>query len=219
MEVGAIRRLLMEVRAVRDKSAGEGGVAGNSAEERAGGARNFYLSQKIAGVEAIPDKAGRGCRWWIVHKTFDPCLDTGEVGEGPVVESPVEAVPDKTRRKEDGVADNFTEGDEFPEENAAVLEKLEKNGAFATLAGGVEAVREAAEEVEEVVAGGSSTKAFDPCLDTGEVGEGPVVESPVEAVREAAGRVEEPGVESPVEAKKGPPGRRRWWNVRGERTQ
>ena len=41
----------------------------------------------------------------------------------------------------------------------------------------------------------------------------------VEAVREAAGRVEEPGVESPVEAKKGPPGRRRWWNVRGERTQ
>ena len=55
-------------------------------------------------------------------------------------------------------------------------------------------------------------------LDTGEVGEGPV-ESPVEAVREAAGRVEEPGVESPVEAKKGPPGRRRWWNVRGERTQ
>ena len=30
---------------------------------------------------------------------------------------------------EGGVADNFTEGDEFPEENAAVLEKLEKNGA------------------------------------------------------------------------------------------
>ena len=31
--------------------------------------------------------------------------------------------------EEDGVADNFTEEDEFPEENAAVLEKLEKNGA------------------------------------------------------------------------------------------
>ena len=30
---------------------------------------------------------------------------------------------------EGGVADNFTEGDEFPEENAAVLERLEKNGA------------------------------------------------------------------------------------------
>ena len=64
---------------------------------------------------------------------------------------------DKTRRKVDGVADNsaevarkvraggareaeeiadnFTEEDEFPEENAAVLEKLEKNGAFAALAG------------------------------------------------------------------------------------
>ena len=27
------------------------------------------------------------------------------------------------------IADNFTEGDEFPEENAAVLERLEKNGA------------------------------------------------------------------------------------------
>ena len=36
---------------------------------------------------------------------------------------------DKTRREVDGVADNFTEGDEFPEENAAVLERLEKNGA------------------------------------------------------------------------------------------
>ena len=64
-------------------------------------------------------------------------------------------------------------------------------------------------------AGRSSIKAFDPCLDTGEVGEGPavgeveepgevgegpVVESPIEAVREAAGRVEDfPGpVVSPV---------------------
>ena len=27
------------------------------------------------------------------------------------------------------IADSFTEGDEFPEEDAAVLEKLEKNGA------------------------------------------------------------------------------------------
>ena len=49
-------------------------------------------------------------------------------------------------------------------------------------AGRVEAVREAAEEVEEVVAGGSSIKAFDPCLDTGEVGEGPVVEPFVETL-------------------------------------
>ena len=48
--------------------------------------------------------------------------------EDPEAEK-VEAVPDKTRREEDGVADNFTEGDEFPEEDAAVLEKLEKNGA------------------------------------------------------------------------------------------
>ena len=39
-------------------------------------------------------------------------------------------------------------------------------------------------------AGGSSTKAFDPCLDTGEVGEGPAV-----------GEVEEPGVESPVDGR------------------
>ena len=48
-----------------------------------------------------------------------------------------------------------------------------------------------------------------------------MIKSPeeVEAVRKAAGRVEVPGVEWPVEAKKGPPGRRRWWNVRGERTQ
>ena len=36
---------------------------------------------------------------------------------------------------EGGVADNFTEGDEIPEEDAAVLEKLEKNGAFAIRAG------------------------------------------------------------------------------------
>ena len=43
-------------------------------------------------------------------------------------------------------------------------------------------------------------KAFDPCLDTGEVGEGPV-ESPVEAVREAAGRVEDfPGPVVPRDA-------------------
>ena len=42
---------------------------------------------------------------------------------------------DKTRREVDGVADNFTEGDEFPEENAAVLEKLEKNGALASTSG------------------------------------------------------------------------------------
>ena len=41
-------------------------------------------------------------------------------------------------------------------------------------------------------AGGSSTKAFDPCLDTGEVGEGPAV-----------GEVEEPGVESPVDGGQG----------------
>ena len=59
-------------------------------------------------------------------------------------------------------------------------------------------------------------KAFDPCLDTGEVGEGPaveeveepVIESPVDgrvrAIRDkAAGRVEEPGVESPVDGGQG----------------
>ena len=32
-------------------------------------------------------------------------------------------------RKAEEIADNFTEGDEFPEENAAVLERLEKKGA------------------------------------------------------------------------------------------
>ena len=48
-------------------------------------------------------------------------------------------------------------------------------------------------------AGGSSIKAFDPCLDTGEVGEGPAVEEVGESVIKAAGRVEEPGVESPIE--------------------
>ena len=35
-------------------------------------------------------------------------------------------------------------------------------------------------------------KAFDPCLDTGEVGEGPAV-----------GEVEEPGIESPVDGGQG----------------
>ena len=47
-------------------------------------------------------------------------------------------------------------------------------------------------------AGGSSTKAFDPCLDTGEVGEGPAVEE-----------VGEPVIESPVEAEKHTRGGRR----------
>ena len=79
---------------------------------------------------------------------------------------------------------------------AAVLEKLEKNRAFATF---VEAIR------DKIAGGGEAVRDK--------------TAEEVEAVREAAGRVEEPGVESPVEAKKGPPGRRRWWNVRGERTQ
>ena len=41
------------------------------------------------------------------------------------------------------------------------------------------------EAVGEVVAGGSSIKAFDPCLDTGEVGEGPAVEEVGEPVIES----------------------------------
>ena len=48
------------------------------------------------------------------------------------------------------------------------------------------------DKVDEVVAGGLSTKALDPCLETGEVGE-----RPVEAV---SGKVVEKVVESPVEA-------------------
>ena len=36
-----------------------------------------------------------------------------------------EEIADKTRREEGGVVDNFTEGDEFPEEDAAVLERLQ----------------------------------------------------------------------------------------------
>ena len=55
-------------------------------------------------------------------------------------------------------------------------------------AGGVEVARKILEA--DAAAGGSSTKAFDPCLDTGEVGEGPAV-----------GEVEEPGVESPVDGR------------------
>ena len=51
--------------------------------------------------------------------------------------------------EEDGVADNFTEEDEFPEENAAVLEKLEKNGAFAALAGEGGVADNSVEETEE----------------------------------------------------------------------
>ena len=51
-------------------------------------------------------------------------------------QSPVEAVPDKTRRKEAGVIDNAVDkaAEGFEEtvvENAAVLKRLEKNGAFA----------------------------------------------------------------------------------------
>ena len=70
MEVRAIRgRLLMEVRAIREKAAGGDGAVLN----RAGGARKIREAEEIA--------------------------------------------------------DNFTE------EDAAVLEKLEKNGAFTTLAG------------------------------------------------------------------------------------
>ena len=56
--------------------------------------------------------------------------------------------------------------------------------------GGVEVAREVREA--DAAAGGSSTMAFDPCLDTGEVGEGPAV-----------GEVEEPGVESPVDGGQG----------------
>ena len=40
-------------------------------------------------------------------------------------------------------------------------------------------------------AGGSSIKAFDPCLDTGEVGEGPAVEEVGEPVIESPVKVEE----------------------------
>ena len=46
---------------------------------------------------------------------------------------------------------------------------------------GRRAAEEVVDKVDEVVAGGSSTKALDPCLETGEVGEGPAV-----------GKVEEP---------------------------
>ena len=68
-------------------------------------------------------------------------------------------------------------------------------------AGGVEVAREVrgaevarevreAEETRKILeadaaAGGSSTKAFDPCLDTGEVGEGPAVEEVGEPVIES----------------------------------
>ena len=41
--------------------------------------QNFYLNQRLSLVDR-PQKA------------FDPCLDTGEVGEGPVVEPFVETL-------------------------------------------------------------------------------------------------------------------------------
>ena len=94
--------------------AGEGGEADNSAEERAGGARET----------------------------------------------------DKTRREEDGVVDNFTEGDEFPEERAGGARETEESGVESPVDGRVRAVRDIAAEgieavreaVEEVVAGGSSIR-------------------------------------------------------------
>ena len=103
------------------KLAGEGGVADNFTEgdefpeenaavlERLEKKRSeiFYLSQKIAGVEAIPDKAA------------------GRVEE-PGVESPVEAVRDKPTGGVEAILDKPTEGVEAVRDKKAggVLQKL-----------------------------------------------------------------------------------------------
>ena len=86
------------------KLAGEGGVADNSVEERAGGAREadktagegVAVRDKTAGEsEAIRDKIVEGGEVVVdetVAELSVETLEAGEVGEGPVVESPVEAV-------------------------------------------------------------------------------------------------------------------------------
>ena len=57
---------------------------------------SLTLSLKEEAIETLEAEAAAGGS---SAKALDPCLETGEVGEGPVVESPVEAVPDKAVEK------------------------------------------------------------------------------------------------------------------------
>ena len=91
-------------------------------------------------------------------------LDTGEVGEGPVVESSVELAVHKVA----GRVEDFP-GPVVPEENAAVLEILEKNGAFDEVADN------SVEETREIRAG-EARKAL--------AGEGGVADNSVGEARE-----------------------------------
>ena len=73
---------------------------------------------------------------------------------------PVVATRAGGAREVEEIADNFIEGDEFPEENTAVLEILEKNGAFANFLSEAEEIAEEGgevvvdETVAELIAGG-----------------------------------------------------------------
>ena len=57
------------------------------------------------------------------QKALDPCLETGEVGEGPVVESPIEAVLDKVVEKVEEPA--------VDAEAVEVVDKVEEPGVDA----------------------------------------------------------------------------------------
>ena len=63
------------------------------------------------------------------QKAFDPCLDTGEVGEGPVVESPIEAVRDKAAGGVEAIIDKAGEAVE-------VIDKVEEPGVDAKVVEG-----------------------------------------------------------------------------------
>ena len=155
---------------------------------------NLIIESIVKTREAGPKKFEESDIELFVEAVFEDADEADEVIiEETVVDSIIETVlEDADEEADEAIVDKIAGGE-------AVRDKI---------AGRIEAVRDkiaGGEAVLDKIAGGEAVRD-----NTAEE---------VEAVREAAGRVEEPGVESPVEAKKGPPGRRRWWNVRGERTQ
>ena len=157
----------MEVRAVRDKSAGR-------VEDFPGPVvpkENAAVLEKLEKNGAFATRAGGARKILEVE-------ETREVRAGGAR---------KIREVRAGGARKILGVEEAREENAAVLEKLEKNGAFATLAGEGGVADNSAEVARKVRAGGARETDKTRRKETG-------------VIDKAAGRVEEPGVESPVEA-------------------